>query len=237
MGKSIWNALFNLLLFIGLAMSVGCGTADFMEAGGDQDPTGPVLAQPQPGGNAPVGNPEANPASAPEEEDNPPLVGIQAPVLVVPVEVHFDQDSDGVVSEEDNCPWEANADQMDSDGDGLGDACDNCPTWAYESEGGRFNRDQTDTDEDGIGDICDNCPTSYNPFQVDSDRDGEGDKCENYERIDPDDVDGDGIPNHEDNCPDDFNPDQEDNWMTEKGDACEEYDPCTEARPFPWSKC
>lgn len=233
MGKSIRNALFNLLIFMGLAATVGCGTADFMEDTGTLDPTGPVISQTQPEENTPAGIP----ASAPEEEADPGPVEIQAPLLVVPVEVKFDQDSDGVVSEADNCPWKANADQKDSDGDGLGDACDNCPTWAYESEGGRFNPDQSDRDGDGVGDICDNCPGTYNPTQVDSDRDGEGDRCENYERIDPDDVDGDGVPNQEDNCPNDFNPDQADNWMTEKGDACEEYDPCTEARPFPWSKC
>ena len=35
-----------------------------------------------------------------------------------------DADSDGVVDTEDNCPLNANADQLDSDSDGAGDACD-----------------------------------------------------------------------------------------------------------------
>lgn len=228
MGKTVWKARFYLILLVIFATSIGCGTADFVEGTTMGDPADNVAAQPG-------GNPAANQDD--EMEDNEPAPELYVPILEVPVEVQFDQDSDGIVSGEDNCPWQANADQLDSDGDGLGNACDNCPTWAFESEGGKFNPDQTDTDEDGVGDICDNCPNRYNPTQIDSDHDGEGDHCENYQRIDPDDVDGDGVPNDEDNCPDDYNPDQENNWMTEKGDACEPYDPCTEARPFPWSKC
>lgn len=39
-----------------------------------------------------------------------------------------DADSDGIVDAEDNCPDDANEDQMDSDVDGAGDACDPMPT-------------------------------------------------------------------------------------------------------------
>jgi Tol biopolymer transport system component len=39
-----------------------------------------------------------------------------------------DSDGDGVPNSSDNCPTEANTNQVDSDGDGVGDACDNCPT-------------------------------------------------------------------------------------------------------------
>lgn len=35
----------------------------------------------------------------------------------------LDQDQDGVVNEDDNCPKDANPDQTDTDGDGFGDAC------------------------------------------------------------------------------------------------------------------
>jgi len=36
----------------------------------------------------------------------------------------LDSDVDGVVDDSDNCPYAANADQLDTDGDSLGDACD-----------------------------------------------------------------------------------------------------------------
>ena len=38
-----------------------------------------------------------------------------------------DVDNDGRANLLDNCPWVANATQLDGDGDGRGDACDNCP--------------------------------------------------------------------------------------------------------------
>ncbi len=37
-----------------------------------------------------------------------------------------DSDHDGIDDALDNCPFTANADQLDLDGDGIGDACDNC---------------------------------------------------------------------------------------------------------------
>lgn len=58
----------------------------------------------------------------------------------------FDPDRDGVLTGVDNCPWDANADQLDWDGDTLGDACDNCAFVA--------NPDQLDSDDNGFGDVC-----------------------------------------------------------------------------------
>ena len=58
----------------------------------------------------------------------------------------LDDDGDGVVDVEDNCPTDANPDQADADGDGVGDACDNCVITA--------NPDQSDTNGDGVGDLC-----------------------------------------------------------------------------------
>jgi len=58
----------------------------------------------------------------------------------------LDLDGDGVGHGRDNCPNDANPDQVDTDGDGWGDVCDNCPCW--------YNPWQEDYDQDGIGDSC-----------------------------------------------------------------------------------
>ena len=94
-----------------------------------------------------------------------------------------DTDHDGVGDACDNCPINANADQIDADGDGVGDACDNCPEVV--------NAEQPDMDGNGAGDVCDadmdgngesnendNCPVNANPDQADSDSDGVGDACD-----------------------------------------------------------
>ena len=75
------------------------------------------------------------------------------------------------VDADDNCIFDANADQMNTDSDGFGDVCDNCIFDA--------NADQMDTDSDGLGDVCDNCIDVYNPIQEDQDFDGVGDPCDN----------------------------------------------------------
>jgi gliding motility-associated-like protein len=71
-----------------------------------------------------------------------------------------DDDNDGVLDTNDNCPLTANADQADNDQDILGDVCDD------------------DDDNDGILDTVDNCPMAYNPNQEDRDNDGLGDACD-----------------------------------------------------------
>ena len=60
-----------------------------------------------------------------------------------------DEDKDGVVDGEDNCPCGDNANPADTDldGDGVDNNEDNCPLVA--------NADQLDWDNDGIGDVCD----------------------------------------------------------------------------------
>jgi hypothetical protein len=64
--------------------------------------------------------------------------------------VDIDNDGDGVVDNDDNCPKTPNSDQGDIDNDGVGDVCDNC---VYEA-----NSEQEDFEHDSIGDACDNCP-------------------------------------------------------------------------------
>ena len=63
------------------------------------------------------------------------------------VRTGIDQDEDGVLDADDNCPARANSDQLDSDGDGVGNVCDNCSLAA--------NTNQRDTNGDGYGNMCD----------------------------------------------------------------------------------
>ena len=94
----------------------------------------------------------------------------------------IDGDIDGVSDGEDNCPSDANTDQLDTnddlegnacdiddDGDGWADVDDNCSLVA--------NPQQKDADGDGVGDPCDNCLITINPGQEDSNNDGVGDIC------------------------------------------------------------
>ncbi|OQY45468.1 MAG: hypothetical protein B6247_28980, partial [Candidatus Parabeggiatoa sp. nov. 2] len=157
-----------------------------------------------------------------------------------PVEASFvgpvvDNDGDGIPSDTDNCPADANADQANNDGDALGDVCDtdddndgvkdgadNCPLVV--------NADQTDTDGDGAGDACDtdddndgvkdgadNCPLVINADQTDTDGDGAGDACDT-------DDDNDGVKDGADNCPLVVNAKQTDTDGDGAGDACDTDD-------------
>jgi hypothetical protein len=130
-----------------------------------------------------------------------------------------DFDGDGYEDEFDNCPFVANADQLDTDADGVGDACDNCPGVANPANADRV---QPDLDGDGLGDACDddkdgdgikdnvdNCPSVPNPGQRDTDHNGVGDACDpNYDPLQhpESDLDADGVADNIDNCPTIYNP-------------------------------
>ena len=63
-----------------------------------------------------------------------------------------DQDGDGVIDSNDNCPTTQNPEQLDTDNDGIGDVCDNCPFVS--------NPAQADANGNGIGDVCENPNTT-----------------------------------------------------------------------------
>ncbi|MBT8186982.1 MAG: thrombospondin type 3 repeat-containing protein [Croceitalea sp.] len=110
-----------------------------------------------------------------------------------------DDDNDGILNVDDNCPNNPNPDQGDADNDGIGDVCDE------------------DADNDGILDEEDNCPFTANPQQEDQDQDGVGDVCDT-------DLDNDGILDVDDNCVTVVNPDQADADNDGAGDLCDEDD-------------
>lgn len=59
-----------------------------------------------------------------EEE---PCEGVDTDGDLIPDACDDDDDGDGVLDANDNCPLVANANQTDADGDGIGDACDDTP--------------------------------------------------------------------------------------------------------------
>ncbi len=119
-----------------------------------------------------------------------------------------DDDGDGHPNRLDNCPNDANPDQLDDDGDGVGNPCDNCPDVANADqdpsacEGGPAYDATKDHDGDGVATVDDNCPDVANPDQTDTDGDQLGDAC--------------------DNCPSVANYDQTDSTGDGVGDACSE---------------
>ena len=122
----------------------------------------------------------------------------------------LDDDGDGIMNDDDNCPDDANPGQENADGDDLGDVCDACP-----------NDSSNDMDEDGICGDVDNCPEIANPDQTNQDGDDLGDACDICD-LDPDnDVDKDGLCGDADNCPNDANPEQENADNDEFGDVCD----------------
>ena len=133
-------------------------------------------------------------------------------------DIKLDSDNDGIIDDEDDCPFEAGPQTTwgcpDRDGDGIPDKDDKCP-----DEKGTFKHrgcPVPDRDGDGIPDDRDRCPDTpgevrFNGCPVpDSDGDGindEEDECpttygyKKYNGCPGDDLDGDGIPDDKDECP------------------------------------
>jgi hypothetical protein len=120
----------------------------------------------------------------------------------------LDQDKDGILDENDNCPYTPNTDQADSDGNGIGDAC------------------EIDSDGDGyiaFVDCNDADPTiNTNATEV---CDGIDNDCDGFVDEGFTDTDGDGIADCLDICLNDgFNDVDSDGVCQSDGD-CDDTDP------------
>ncbi len=138
-----------------------------------------------------------------------------------------DQDSDGVIDDDDNCPGMPNGPDRGTCVEGESGLCltdEECDT-ASGSADGLCSMDQENSDADQYGDACDNCPDDTNTDQDDNDKDDVGDDCDNClnkANANQKDTDDDGYGDVCDNCPNDSNPGQADTDDDGVGDACED---------------
>ena len=113
------------------------------------------------------------------------------PVMIPPAPVVSDDDHDGVVGSEDECPNFAGPAKYhgcpipDSDNDGVNDEMDNCPN--VEGVAKYKGCPIPDADKDGINDEMDKCPNAKG--------------LSRYEGCPIPDTDKDGINDEEDKCP------------------------------------
>jgi hypothetical protein len=106
-----------------------------------------------------------------------------------------DNDDDGVLDKDDDCPEIAVASADDSDENGCDDENDTDGVGLTDEEEVDLGTDpsKADTDGDQVEDGEDACPTE----EADDDADGDGCEDEGEE-----DSDGDGVPDTDDSCPD-----------------------------------
>jgi len=131
-----------------------------------------------------------------------------------------DQDGDGILDNEDDCPSDPedadgfeDADgcpDFDNDEDGIADVDDRCPDEAEDKDGFEDGDGcpDPDNDADGVLDASDDCPSE--PEDVDGWEDEDG--CPDLDN------DEDGVPDAEDDCP----------MSTEDFDGWEDEDGCPE---------
>tara|TARA_Y100000766_G_scaffold215529_2_gene187292 strand:+ start:8176 stop:10896 length:2721 start_codon:yes stop_codon:yes gene_type:complete len=134
----------------------------------------------------------------------------------------IDSDNDGWVDQMDNCPNDANSEQLDLDGDNIGDVCDidedsdgianpsdNCPRdspiWTstsindYDQDGCHDSLTDLDDDEDGVSDADDACPRGEIRWSTSASVDDyDSDGCRDISEDDDD--DNDGVYDNLDNC-------------------------------------
>ncbi len=110
-----------------------------------------------------------------------------------------DNDGDGVLDGDDNCPSKPNPSQKNTDGDLFGNACD------------------TDKDDDGVLNGDDNCPAVANAGgqAADADGDGRGDACDKCGGTEPGDIVSRSGCSIDQACPCDTNEDG-DPWKNHK---------------------
>ncbi len=118
------------------------------------------------------------------------------------IKLQKDSDNDGILDNEDNCPYILNPLQRDTNSDGIGDKCsdidkdwiiwykDNCP-YTYNpnqkdiNNNGVWDACEFDKDKDWIFDSIDNCINTPNPEQKDDDKDGIWNVCDNCKYYNP----------------------------------------------------